>query len=224
MLTPKQARFVEEYLIDLNGKQAAVRAGYAAKAAEVQASRLLRNAKVRVALEDAMQARSKRTTVTTDRVLTEFARLAFANMRDYWPRPGETIDLSRLDQDRTAAIAEITIDEAMDTAGVLHRRTRLKLHDKKGALDSLARHLGMFVDREVAANTFEYRVSRMTPAERLELANEILKRGEKYLPLLEEARARGEAPPAPVGEDDDATKDATNERRSRVGRRHGPGR
>ena len=48
MLTPKQARFVEEYLIDLNGKQAAVRAGYAAKAAEVQASRLLRNAKVRV--------------------------------------------------------------------------------------------------------------------------------------------------------------------------------
>ena len=142
MLTPKQARFVEEYIIDLTGKQAAVRAGYAAKAAEVQASRLLRNAKVRVALEDAMQARSKRTTVTTDRVLTEFARLAFANMRDYWPRPGETIDLSRLDQDRTAAIAEITIDEAMDTAGVLHRRTRLKLHDKKGALDSLARHLG----------------------------------------------------------------------------------
>ena len=84
-----------------------------------------------------MQARSKRTTVTTDRVLTEFARLAFANMRDFWPRRGETIDLSRLDQDRTAAIAEITIDEAMDTAGVLHRRTRLKLHDKKGALDSL---------------------------------------------------------------------------------------
>jgi hypothetical protein len=64
----------------------------------------------------------------------------------------------------------------------------------------------------------------MTPAERLELANEILKRGEKYLPLLEEARARGEAPPAPEGEDDEATKDATNERRTRVGRRHGPGR
>jgi len=201
-LTPKQARFVEEYLIDLNGKQAAVRAGYAAKAAEVQASRLLRNAKVRVALEDAMLARSKRTAVNADRVLTEFARLAFANMRDYWPPGGETIDLHRLDQDRAAAVAEITINETVDPAGVLHRRTRLKLHDKKGALDSLARHLGMFVDREVTASTFEYRVSRMTPSERLELANELLRRGEKYLPLLEEARARGEVPPAPEGEDD----------------------
>jgi phage terminase small subunit len=85
MLTPKQSLFVEEYLIDLNGKQAAIRAGYAAKAAEVQASRLLRNAKVRVALEDAMQARSKRTTVTTDRVITELARVALANVRDFWP-------------------------------------------------------------------------------------------------------------------------------------------
>ena len=57
-LTPKQARFVEEYLIDLNGKQAAIRAGYSPGTAEVQASRLLRNAKVRFALEDAMLARS----------------------------------------------------------------------------------------------------------------------------------------------------------------------
>ena len=57
-------------------------------------------------------------------------------MRDYWPTRGETIDLSRLDQDRTAAIEAITIDEVVDPAGILRRRTRLKLHDKKGALDS----------------------------------------------------------------------------------------
>jgi phage terminase small subunit len=79
-----------------------------------------------------MQARSKRTEVTADRVVAEFAKLAFADMRDYWAKMGETIDLHRLDQHRTAAIGEITIDEVVDTGGTLHRRTRLKLHDKKG--------------------------------------------------------------------------------------------
>src|SRR5208282_2578914 len=113
MLTLKQARFLEEYLVDLNGKAAAIRAGYSPKSAEVQASQLLRNSKIRVALEDAMQARSKRTEVTADRIVAEYARIAFANIRDYWPRAGEAIDLSRLDQDRTAAIEEITIDEVV---------------------------------------------------------------------------------------------------------------
>jgi phage terminase small subunit len=178
MLSPKQACFVEEYLIDLNGTKAAIRAGYSARTAEVQASRLLRNAKVQVALEDAIQARSKRTEVTADRVVTEFARLAFANMRDYWPRTGETIDLHRLDQDRTAAVEEVTIDEAVDMAGVVHRRTRLKLHDKKGALDSLARHLGLFVDRHVVEG-IEHRVKNMSSEERLQLAADILEEGRK---------------------------------------------
>ena len=79
MLTPKQTQFLAEYLIDLNGRQAAIRAGYTPKTAEVQASRLLRNAKVRVALEDAMQARSKRTEVSADRVIGELAKIAFSN-------------------------------------------------------------------------------------------------------------------------------------------------
>src|SRR5208282_5119583 len=111
MLTLKQARFLEEYLVDLNGKAAAIRAGYSPKSAEVQASQLLRNSKIRVALEDAMQARSKRTQVTADRIVADYARIAFANMRDYWPRKGETIDLQRLDQDRMAAVEEIIMDE-----------------------------------------------------------------------------------------------------------------
>jgi phage terminase small subunit len=202
MLTAKQTLFVEEYLVDLNGKQAAVRTGYSAKSAEVQASRLLRNTAVQAALGEAMQARSQRTKVTADRVVAELAKLAFADMRDYWPRPGETIDLHRLDEDRTAAVEEISISETVDPAGVLHRRTRLKLHDKKGALDSLARHLGMFVDRHVAEESFEHRVKNMTSEERLALIDEIMERGKKYLPLLQETRARGEVPPAPEGEDD----------------------
>jgi phage terminase small subunit len=145
MLTPKQSRFVAEYLIDLNGKQAAIRAGYSAKTAEVQASQLLRIAKIQVALSAAIQARSRITEVTANRVLAELAKIAFANMRDYWSKEGEMVDLHRLDQDLTAAVQEITIDETVDPSGVVRRHTRLKLHDKRGALDSLAQYLGMFV-------------------------------------------------------------------------------
>jgi len=198
MLTPKQSRFVEEYLIDLNGKQAAVRAGYSAKSAEAQASRLLRNTAVQAALGEAMQARSQRTEVTADRVVAELAKLAFADMRDYWPRPGETIDLHRLDEDRTAAISEFTIDETETCPKdggptVIKRKTRIKLYDKKAALDSLARNLGMFVDRH-EINTFEQRVINMTPAERLQMAAEIIRDGQKYLPILEDAEAKGLVP------------------------------
>jgi phage terminase small subunit len=180
MLSPKQARFVEEYLVDLDGKHAAIRAGYSPITAEVQASRLLTNVKVRVSLEAAVQARSKRTDVTADRVVAELARIAFANMRDYWPRPGEVIELDRLDQDRTAAISEITIDEFVDAAGVLHRRTRLKLHDKQAALVSLARHLGTFVDRRGHVS-LEERIALMTPEERRARVFELLERGLQFL-------------------------------------------
>lgn len=183
-LTLKQSRFVEEYLVDLNGKQAAIRAGYRSATAEAQASRLLRHVGVRVALENAMKARSERTEVTADRVLNELAKIAFSNMKDYWPQPGERVDLSRLDEDRTAAIKEITIEEKVDRAGVLHRHIHLRLHDKIGALNSLARHLGLFTDRHVIENSIEYRVTRMTSEERLALVAEILEEGDRLLTML----------------------------------------
>jgi phage terminase small subunit len=68
-MTPKQEQFVREYLIDLNATQAAVRAGYSAKTAEQQGSRLLSNVKVSMAVQAAMDARSERTAITSDYVL-----------------------------------------------------------------------------------------------------------------------------------------------------------
>jgi phage terminase small subunit len=68
-LTPKQAQFVQEYLIDLNATQAAIRAGYSAKTANEQGSRLLTNVSVRSALQSAMSARAERTQINADYVL-----------------------------------------------------------------------------------------------------------------------------------------------------------
>ena len=66
-LTEKQQRFVDEYLIDLNATQAAIRAGYSVKTADQQGSRMLANVKVQQAIAEHMAERSRRTGVNQDR-------------------------------------------------------------------------------------------------------------------------------------------------------------
>lgn len=78
-LTPRQQRFVDEYLIDLNGTQAAIRAGYSHRSAAEQSARLLAKVSIAHAVAAAMAARSARTGVTQDRVVRELARIAFVD-------------------------------------------------------------------------------------------------------------------------------------------------
>lgn len=81
-LTPKQQRFVEEYLVDLNATQAAIRAGYSPNSAEVEGSRLLRNAKVAEVVAARQSDRAHRTEITQDRVLQELWAIATADPND----------------------------------------------------------------------------------------------------------------------------------------------
>lgn len=68
-MTPKQERFVQEYMVDLNATQAAIRAGYSSKGAEVQGAKLLRNAKVQTAIEKAKEDLRVATGVTIEYVI-----------------------------------------------------------------------------------------------------------------------------------------------------------
>jgi len=151
-LTKKQKAFVDEYLIDLNATKAAIRAGYSEKTARSIGQENLTKPDIQSAIEDAMDELEKRTEITQDRVLQEYARLAFSNMLDFISIQGDGtafVDLSGLDADQAAAISEIIVDEYKDGAGDDARdvkRVKIKLIDKKGALDSVARHLGMFND------------------------------------------------------------------------------
>jgi phage terminase small subunit len=155
MFTLKQTRFVEEYIVDLNGKQAAIRAGYSPKTAEMQASRLFRKAKVQTAVEEAMQARWKRTGITVDRVVLELAELAFSNILDFIEVHADgsvDIDLLRATRDRAVAIHDVVVRRRPEGSGNelgSVKLTRIKLCDKVKALDMLARHLGMFPISEV---------------------------------------------------------------------------
>jgi len=77
-MTPRQRFFVLEYLIDLDPKQAAIRAGYAPGAAAARGSVLLRRSDIAQAIRAAMDERARRTGITIERVLEEFARIALA--------------------------------------------------------------------------------------------------------------------------------------------------
>lgn len=152
-LNEQHRRFVAEYLVDLNATKAAIRAGYAKGPARQQGARLMAMPKIQRAVAQAIEERSKRTEITADRVLEELAKIGFANMLDYM-RVGANgdpfVDLSGLSRDQAAAIAEVTVEDFVDGRGDDARevrRVKFKLHDKKGALVDMGRHLGMFVER-----------------------------------------------------------------------------
>jgi phage terminase small subunit len=153
-VTPKQKRFVAEYLIDLNATKAAERAGYSKKTAEQQGCRLLRNAQVKEAVAVKTDKLTAKLELSAEWVLGEIKKLAEANMMDYMTitESGEAfVDFSKLTRDQAAAIQEIRVDETGGGGGDGRRervqRTTFKLADKGLNLERLGRHLKLFTDK-----------------------------------------------------------------------------
>jgi phage terminase small subunit len=152
-LNPKQARFVQEYLVDLNATQAAIRAGYSKKTANQIASRLLANVKISAAIAESRSALAQRHNVTVDRIVSELALLGFSNMQDYMranPNGDPYLDFSNLSREQAAALTEVTVEDYTEGRGEDARevkRVRFKLADKRAALVDLGKHLGMFQER-----------------------------------------------------------------------------
>lgn len=160
-LNDKQKQFCKEYLVDLNATQAAIRARYAEKTAYSQGQRLLKNVEVQEYIRELMQKREQRTEITADKVLEEYAKLGFSDVTDYLQvvterilvghdkETGEPIsdisqfvlmkDTKDIPPEKLAAISEVKQHKDGSIS--------FKLHDKRGALDSIARHLGMFAER-----------------------------------------------------------------------------
>jgi len=143
-LTEKQRRFVEEYLIDLNGTQAVIRAGFSEKGADVAASRLLGNVRVQAAVSEGKRNRSRRVEITQARVLEEIAHIALSDLSEAFERDGKegnTLRLRRLtDMPEGVRRSIESIREQPTDKGVMRS---VKLHSKVAALKMLADHLGL---------------------------------------------------------------------------------
>ena len=144
-LTAKQKRFIEEYLIDLNATQAAIRAGYSPESAKEIGCENLTKPNIKAAIDKAMAERSRRTGISQDRVLQELAKIAFVNPTDVINMDEATIkgDANRED---TAAIASVKVKTIPTEDGDIMER-EVKICDKLKALELLGKHLGMFTDK-----------------------------------------------------------------------------
>lgn len=152
-MNDRQARFVEEYLIDLNATQAAIRAGYAAATAGQKGHDLLKKVEISEAIQEAMRQRSERTRVTADRVLEELARIGFSDALNHY----EVDELGRLvvaggapdGASRAVASVKRKVRTFTDKDGEseVTVETEFRLWDKNTALANIGKHLGMFVEK-----------------------------------------------------------------------------
>jgi phage terminase small subunit len=154
-LNAKQQAFVNEYLVDLNATQAAIRAGYSERSAHELGHRLLQKPEVAAAIEQAKQARVERTQITADRVLEELAAVAFSKLSDVasWDEDGELVMVasSELEPAAIAALREVRSTTSTIVFKDGGERTTVykavKGHDKMRALELLGRHVGLFKEQ-----------------------------------------------------------------------------
>ena len=163
LLTEKQKRFADEYLIDLNATRAYKAAYPKVKKDDVAAqagSRMLRNVKVSAYIEKRIKEREKRTEITQDMVLKELAAIGFANGSDFAKvvertmkdklgnfiidgNTGEPIKCKTVDLILTDDLPE---EKKKAISGIKEGANgiEVKLNDKVKALELLGKHLGMF--------------------------------------------------------------------------------
>ncbi len=120
-LTPKQARFVEEYLLDLNATAAAKRAGYSERTAYAQGQRLLKHVEIAAAIQKAQDARSERTKINQDWVIERLVGVYEASME-----------------------ARPVCDKNGEEKGFTFNPTAANR-----ALELIGKHKGMFIDRKL---------------------------------------------------------------------------
>lgn len=141
-LTPKQAKFVEEYLIDLNATQAAIRAGYSAKTAQEQSSRLLSNVMVSAAIAAARAERSERTRIDADWVLTRLAEEADADIADIYDESGGLLPVKQWPLIwRKGLVAGLDVEEIREEGAVVGIIRKVKLSDRIKRIELIGKHV-----------------------------------------------------------------------------------
>ncbi len=161
-LTLKQRRFVAEYLKDQNAKQAAIRAGYSKRSAEQDGPRLLRNAQVEAAVNEALGKVEEKALVSVAEVINEYRRVAFCDISAAFNSDGSLKPIHEIPEDVRRAMAGIEVVEnavSLENEGgvkfVPQYVKKVKFWEKTKALEGLGRFLKMFTDKVIIENLDE---------------------------------------------------------------------
>jgi len=146
----KQERFIEEYLIDRNATQAAIRAGYSKKTASEIGYENLTKPQIKSAIAERTKAHSDKLELSAERILKEMMRIGFANLKDLasWKDNKVTLtDSDKLSDDASRAVSEVSQVTTYNQEGAPSSRVSIKTHSKTKALEMLARNLSLFNDK-----------------------------------------------------------------------------
>jgi phage terminase small subunit len=154
-LSPQQRLFANEYLVDHNAQEAAIRAGYSKRSAAQLGSQLLKMPKIKALIAKEQEKRGRRTEATADRVLAELACLGFSDIRRLFTDKGALKPVTELDDITAASISSIEVvakPGGVDADGntEIEHVHKIKLWDKNSALANMAKHFNMFLEHEQA--------------------------------------------------------------------------
>lgn len=144
MLTPKQKRFCEEYTVDFNGTQAAIRAGYSKKTANVISAENLAKPNIQNYIAELTKKQEEKTEITKDRLIQELAKLAFFDIRKIYTVDGGLKNIHDFGDDEAAAVAGIeSFDEKEPDSGmVLGTTQKVKFLNRINAIERISKMLG----------------------------------------------------------------------------------
>lgn len=147
----RRTRFVKEYLLEQNATKAAIAAGYSAKTAHAQGSRLLKNAEVRARIEQKNTELNNKLDLTAERLKTELARLCYFDAANFFNPDGSAKAITDLDEDSRRAIAGFEMAELYEGSGEERKQAgyikKFKLPDKTRAIELAMRVEKMLIDR-----------------------------------------------------------------------------
>lgn len=147
-LTPKQEAFCREYILDHNGTQAAIRAGYYSRTAKVQACKLLTKGNLKKRISELEMMVISRHDIAIEEIISRLVSIAFFDIGKLFNSDGLLKDISELDEQAKFAVSMIDTVEMKDSEGNLVGKIRkVKTFDKLRALELLGRYKQMFVDR-----------------------------------------------------------------------------
>lgn len=150
----RRKRFIEALLADpaQNATAAAIAAGYSAKSAKQQASRLLTQADVRAALEKRREQLGQQYELDTDSVIRRLSEIVHFDPRRLFHADGTLKKPHELDPDIAQALHSIEVDEVLAGKGenrkVITRTAKVKWHDKNTAIGNAMKHLGLFAKHQ----------------------------------------------------------------------------
>lgn len=143
-LTDKQQRFVEEYMVDLNATQAAIRAGYSQDTAQQIGSENLSKLVIQEAIQLKQKELSEQTNISAQRILEEYAKIAFSDVRELFTPDNDLYDIRQLDDNTAAAVAFVQTDVISMQGMPIGHSKKVKMYDKLRALEALGKHIGLF--------------------------------------------------------------------------------